>query len=222
MRILVVEDERPLAAALHRALSAEGFDVELAHDGPTGRDRALRADVDALVLDVMLPGLSGYEICRAVRQAGRSTPILFLTAKDGEYDEADALDLGADDFLAKPFSPVVLVAHLRALLRRSAPAQAAVLVVGPLHLDPIGRRALLDGAPLALTPREHDLLTFLAQRSGQVVSKAELLAGVWEAGFADNVVEVHVGHLRRKLARQQVLRIETRRGHGYRLALRRS
>jgi DNA-binding response OmpR family regulator len=222
VRVLLVEDEKPLATALRRILEAEGFSVVLAANGVDGRWQALEHDFDVVILDVMLPGVSGYDVCTAVRQAGKQVPILFLTAKDGEYDEADALDLGADDFLSKPVSPVVLVAHLRALLRRSGQSRPAVVSVGDLRIDPGRRRTWVGQEEIALTPRELSVLTYLSFHAEQVVSKSELLEHVWDPAFdgADNVVEVYIGHLRRKLAGAQEVSIETVRGAGYRLRAR--
>jgi two-component system, OmpR family, response regulator len=216
VRLLVVEDEARLARALQRGLSAEGFVVDVAHDGPTGLDRARHGEYDAMILDVMLPGLSGYRVVRQLRAEERWLPVLMLSAKDGEYDQADGLDCGADDYLTKPFSYVVLLARLRALLRRGAPSRPAVLRVGDLVLDPARRTVTLDGAPVTLTAREYSLLEYLMRRAGEVVSKIELLDHVWDAGAetAPNVVEVYVGYLRRKLGRD---RLETVRGAGYRL-----
>ncbi|HEX2894441.1 MAG TPA: response regulator transcription factor [Marmoricola sp.] len=220
MRILVVEDERPLATALRRTLEAEGFSVMLATTGIDGDWAAREHDFDVIVLDVMLPGMSGYDICRSLRAAGDSTPILFLTAKDGEYDEADALDIGADDFVSKPFSPVVLVARLRALLRRTSAGPDATLTVGSLRVEPERRRAWLGDQELRLTARELGVLSYLAHRADHVVSKSEMLEHVWDQAFEGdaNVVEVYIGHLRRKLATSQDVRIETVRGVGYRLS----
>jgi DNA-binding response OmpR family regulator len=213
----VVEDEVRLATALQRGLHAEGFAVDVAHDGPAGLDLARHAAFDAVVLDVMLPGLSGYRVVRQLRAEGNWVPVLMLSAKDGEYDQADGLDCGADDYLTKPFSFVVLLARLRALLRRGAPTRPAVLEVGDLTLDPAQRRVTRSGAEVGLTAREFSLLEYLMRRPGQVVSKTELLDHVWDAAVdtAPNVVEVYVGYLRRKLGRT---RLETVRGAGYRLA----
>ena len=217
MRLLVVEDEERLASALRRGLQAEGFAVDVAADGPTGLDLARHGDYDAMILDVMLPGLSGYRVVRALRAEQHWLPVLMLSAKDGEYDQADGLDCGADDYLTKPFSYVVLLARLRALLRRGAPARPAVLEVGDLRLDPAQRRVTRDGAAVALTGREFALLEYLMRRPGEVVSKTELLDHVWDASIdtAPNAVEVYVGYLRRKIGRE---RLETVRGAGYRLA----
>ncbi|WP_018812507.1 response regulator transcription factor [Salinispora pacifica] len=216
MRLLVVEDEARLAAALHRGLQAEGFAVDVASTGPAGLEAARHGEYDAMVLDVMLPGLSGYEVVRRLRAERRWLPVLMLSAKDGEYDQADGLDCGADDYLTKPFSYVVLLARLRALLRRGAPERPAVLAVGDLRLDPARRRVTRDGVEVALTGREYALLDYLMRRPGTVVSKIELLDHVWDASVetAPNAVEVYVGYLRRKLGRD---RLETVRGAGYRL-----
>jgi DNA-binding response OmpR family regulator len=221
MRVLVVEDEVRLAEALRTGLTAEGFAVDLAHTGTDGLHMARETPYDAIVLDIMLPGLSGYRIAQELRAAERWMPILMLTAKDGEYDEADALDLGADDYLTKPFSFVVLLARLRALLRRSAPPRPTVLAAGDLSLDPATREVLRGKDAIELTPREFSLLEFLLRRSGDVVSKTEILEHVWDAHYDGdpNVVEVYVGYLRRKIdapySRQAV---QTVRGAGYRLA----
>ncbi|MFZ5850042.1 MAG: response regulator transcription factor [Actinomycetota bacterium] len=220
MRVLVVEDEVRLADALARGLRAEGFAVDVAHDGPGGLDQALGGGYDAVVLDVMLPGLSGYRVCAQLRAAGEWVPVLMLSAKDGEYDQADGLDVGADDYLTKPFSWVVLVARLRALLRRGAPARPVRLTAGDLVLDPARREVTRAGEPVALTPREFALLEYLLRRQGEVVSKADILAHVWDAHETQdpNVVEVYVGYLRRKLDGPFGRRsIQTLRGAGYRL-----
>ncbi|WBB72005.1 response regulator transcription factor [Micromonospora sp. WMMD1128] len=217
MRLLVVEDETRLAAALRRGLSAEGFVVDVAATGPAGLDAARHGDYDAMILDVMLPGLSGYEVVRRLRAEQRWLPVLMLSAKDGEYDQADGLDCGADDYLTKPFSYVVLLARLRALLRRGAPRRPTVLTVGDLRLDPARRRVTRADVEVALTSREYALLDYLMRRAGEVVSKTELLDHVWDASVetAPNAVEVYVGYLRRKIGRE---RLETVRGAGYRLA----
>ncbi|MEV4524395.1 response regulator transcription factor [Micromonospora tulbaghiae] len=217
MRLLVVEDETRLAAALRRGLSAEGFVVDVAATGPEGLDAARHGEYDAMILDVMLPGLSGYEVVRRLRAEQRWLPVLMLSAKDGEYDQADGLDCGADDYLTKPFSYVVLLARLRALLRRGAPRRPTVLTVGDLRLDPARRRVTRADAEVVLTSREYALLDYLMCRPGEVVSKTELLDHVWDASVdtAPNAVEVYVGYLRRKIGRE---RLETVRGAGYRLA----
>ncbi|MDQ1417698.1 MAG: hypothetical protein QOF81_3311 [Acidimicrobiaceae bacterium] len=221
MRILVVEDERLLAGALKRGLEAEGYAVDVAPDGQEGLWRAREQSYDAMVLDIMLPGMNGFQICATLREEDNWTPILMLTAKDGEYDEAEALDTGADDFLSKPFSYVVLLAHLRALMRRGVRQRPAVLAVGDLRLDPASRSVDRGGEPLRLTTREFAVLEYLMRHPGEVVSKADLLEHVWDFGYEGdpNVVEVYVGYLRRKIdAPFGRHTIETARGAGYRLA----
>ena len=220
--MLVVEDEVRLAEALRTGLVAEGFAVDLAHTGTDGLHLARENVYDAILLDIMLPGLSGYRIAQALRAEERWVPILMLTAKDGEYDEADGLDVGADDYLTKPFSFVVLLARLRALLRRTAPPRPTILAAGDLSLDPATRRVLRGPDAIDLTPKEFSLLEYLLRRAGDVVSKTEILEHVWDAYYDGdpNVVEVYVGYLRRKIdapySRQAV---QTVRGAGYRLAL---
>jgi len=218
--ILLVEDEAALADGVARGLRAEGFEVDIAYDGLTGLERARGDDVDVVVLDIMLPGMNGYRVCRALREEGVGTPILMLTAKSGEYDEAEALDTGADDFLSKPFSFVVLVARIRALLRRSADGRAQPLVLGDLVLDPLARTCRRAETDIPLTTREYELLEALMRKPGQVVAKQELLEHVWGHGFEGdpNVVEVYVGYLRRKIDRPfERNDIETVRGVGYRI-----
>jgi len=222
VRVLVVEDERRLAAAVKRGLEAEGFVVDLAHDGVSGLHQAREGGYDSVVLDIMLPGLSGYRVCAQLRAEENWVPVLFLSAKDGEYDQADGLDLGADDYLTKPFSYVVLAARLRALLRRGAVPRPAVLRVGDLSLDPATRAVRRGEVIVDLTGREFSLLEYLLRRAGQVVAKAELLAHVWEnpAEIVDlNVVEVYIGYLRRKIdAPFGRHAVRTVRGAGYLLA----
>jgi DNA-binding response OmpR family regulator len=216
VRVLVVDDERGLTRALQRGLTAEGFAVDTAHDGETGLSLATHGDYDAVVLDVMLPRRSGYDVVAALRERGVWTPVLLLSAKDGEYDVADGLDLGADDYLTKPFSFVVLVARLRALVRRPAGARPAVLAVGDLELDPAARAVTRRGEPVELTTRELALLEYLMRHADRVVGKVELLDHVWDGTGEDvNVVEVYVGYLRRKLGRDAVVTV---RGAGYRVA----
>jgi DNA-binding response OmpR family regulator len=207
VRLLVVDDEVRLAESIARALRAERFDVDVVHDGDDAFWRAEEVGYDAIVLDIMLPGRNGYQVCRDLRAAGNSTPILMLTAKDGEYDEAEALDTGADDYLRKPFSLVVLLARLRALLRRGPAQPIDAFEVGDLVID----RGQLscrrgDGEPVTLTPREFAVLEHLARRAPDVVSKGALLDAVWGLDFDGdpNIVEVYVGYLRRKLGRDVI------------------
>jgi len=216
MRLLVVEDEARLATALRRGLQAEGFAVDLAGTGPAGIELARHGGYDAMILDIMLPGLSGYRVVRQLRAEENWLPVLMLSAKDGEYDQADGLDCGADDYLTKPFSYVVLLARLRALVRRGAPQRPVVLTVGDLSLDPARRRVTRGETEIGLTAREYALLEYLMRHAGTVVSKIELLDHVWDASIdtAPNVVEVYVGYLRRKVGRDL---LETVRGAGYRL-----
>jgi DNA-binding response OmpR family regulator len=221
MRVLIVEDEKGLAESMRRGLVAEGFVVDLVHDGVAGLRSASEFTYDVAILDIMLPGLNGYKVCQTLREDGVWTPILMLTAKDGEWDEVEALDMGADDFLTKPFSHAVLVARLRSLLRRGAQERPAVLEAGDLGLDPASRRAWRGDVELDLTAREFALLEFLMRRRGDVASKREILEHVWDYDFEGdpNIVEVYVRHLRNKLDRpfgRQA--IETLRGSGYRLA----
>jgi two-component system, OmpR family, response regulator len=220
MRVLLVEDETALAETLAAGLRADGFAVDVAGDGVDALARVQTTDYDAIVLDIMLPGISGYEVVRKLRGAGVWIPVLMLTAKDGEYDEADALDLGADDYLTKPFSYVVLLAHLRAVIRRGAPERPVALTAGDLILDPGARTCRRAATTIDLTPREFSVLECLMRRRDQVVSKTEIMANVWDAFYDGdpNVVEVYVGYLRRKIDVPFGRRsIETVRGAGYRL-----
>jgi two-component system OmpR family response regulator len=220
VRVLIVEDEVHLGETVSRGLRAEGFDVELVHDGLDGLWRARERPYAAIVLDILLPGMNGYQVCRTLRDEGVWTPILMLTAKNGEYDEAEALDTGADDFLSKPFSFVVLVARLRALARRGAAPRPAVLTAGDLVVDPMSHTCTRGGTAVDLTPRELALLAALLRRAGEVVPKPELLRQVWGDDFDGdaNVVEVYVGYLRRKLDAPFGRRtLQTVRGAGYRL-----
>ncbi len=220
MRILLVEDEERLAEVIRRGLVADGHVVRVEHNGVDGLAAARGEDHDVIVLDIMLPRLSGYEVVRQLRAAGVWTPVLMLTAKDGEYDEADAFDLGADDYLTKPFSFVVLSARLRSLARRGAPPRPTVLSIGDLRLDPGRRRVDRADTEITLTPREFGVLECLMTRPGQVVTKTEILAEVWDPHFAGdvNVVEVYVGYLRRKIDQPfGRFTIQTLRGLGYRV-----
>lgn len=218
MRVLVVEDEPDVAEALSWGLTAEGHIVDVAGDGVDGLWKASESRYDVIVLDVMLPGLDGYQVCRRLRGLGRWTPILMLTAMDDDLDHAEGLDSGADDYLLKPFSYPVLLAHLRSLARRTLGARPTVLVAAGLALDPAGRTVTFDGALLDLTTREVAVLEHLLRRKGNVVSKSELLEQCWDAGFDGEpaAVEVLVHRLRRKISNPcdpQI--IETVRGEGY-------
>jgi two-component system, OmpR family, response regulator len=220
MKLLIVDDDAKIAAALRRGLTAEGFTVEVAADGLDGLWRAREGGYDLILLDVMLPGRNGYRVCADLRRAGDTTPVLMLTAKDGDLDEAEGLDTGADDYLRKPFSFPVLVSRVHALLRRAALGEPPPLVAGDLALDLRARRVRRAGREVELTAREFDLLAFLVRRAGQVLSKRQVLAGVWDDDFAGdaNVVEVYVARLRRKLDDPAGgSTIETVRGAGYRL-----
>ncbi|MDX2645660.1 response regulator transcription factor [Streptomyces sp. NPDC001902] len=218
MRVLIVEDERRLAVSLARGLTAEGFAVDVVHDGLEGLHRAGEGVHDLVVLDIMLPGMNGYRVCAALREAGNEVPILMLTAKDGEYDEAEGLDTGADDYLTKPFSYVVLVARVKALLRRRGSAGASpVLRLGTLVLDTAARRVFRNDSEVTLTAKEFAVLEQLAVRAGQVVGKSRILEHVWDFAYDGdpNIVEVYISTLRRKLGADL---IQTVRGAGYRLA----
>ena len=216
MRLLVVEDEVRMAHALRRGLAADGYDVDIAATGPAGLVAAREGEYDAVLLDVMLPGLSGYDVVRNLRAEENWVPVLMLSAKDGPHDQADGLDCGADDYLVKPISYVVVLAHLRALLRRPGGARPVVLSHGDVRLDPATREVTLGGEQVSLSPREYLLLEYLLRHPDRVVTKVELLDRVWgHRGDHDpNAVEVYVGYLRRKLGADLV---RTVRGAGYRL-----
>jgi DNA-binding response OmpR family regulator len=221
MRVLVVDDEARLARSLKIGLEAEGFAVDVARDGTDGLWLARENPYDAIVLDLMLPGINGYKVCETLRAEEDWTPILMLTAKDGEWDQVEGLDTGADDYLTKPFSFPVLVARLRALIRRGAGERPTVLESGDLRLDPAARRVWRGETEVQLTAREHALLAFLMRHRGDVVSKQQILDAVWDMAFDGdpNIVEVYIRHLRNKVDRpfgRQA--IETLRGAGYRLA----
>ncbi len=220
MKLLLVEDDKKIVTAVKRGLEAEGFTVDVAFDGLDGVWMATEGSYDLIVLDIMLPGRNGYLVCSDLRAAGNWTPVLMLTAKDGDLDEAEALDTGADDYLTKPFSFPVLVARIRALIRRASGGAPPPLEAGDLRLDPGQRRVWRGETEIELTARQFDVLEFLLRRAGQVMTKREILDGVWEFDFEGdaNVVEVYVGRLRRRIdepfGRQA---IQTVRGVGYRL-----
>lgn len=220
MRILVVEDEHRLAGALKRGLQQEGYAVDIASEGKEGLWLATEQEYDAIVLDIMLPGLNGFQVCKSLREAGRWTPILMLTAKDGDLDHAEALDTGADDFLSKPFSLVVLLAHIRALLRRASGERPTMLQAGDLELDPASHRCRRGEVAIELSPRQFSLLEYLMRNKGDIVSKADILGHVWDFAFDGdpNIVEVYIAALRKRIdvpfGRNS---IETFRLVGYRL-----
>ncbi|MBT1630552.1 response regulator transcription factor [Curtobacterium flaccumfaciens] len=221
MRVLVVDDEVRLADGVRRGLEAEGWAVDVANDGVDGLWHAREFRYDAIVLDLMMPGLSGWAVCAHLRADGDWTPVLMLTAKDGEWDQVEALDAGADDYVTKPFSHPVLVARLRALVRRGARERPTVLTLGDLVVDPAARTVARGETPVELTSREFAVLEYLARHPGQVRSKRDVIENVWDVDFEGdpNIVEVYVGHLRRKLDRPfGRAAIETVRGAGYRLA----
>lgn len=220
MRVLLVEDEERLASALAMGLRAEGFVVVTAPTGTEGLHEVLENAYDVVILDIMIPELSGYEVLRRMRSAQLWTPVIMLTAKDGEYDQTDAFDLGADDYLTKPFSFKILVARLRALVRRGAPERPVVLTAGSLSLDPARRAVCRGEKPISLTPREFGVLEYLMRNKDVVVTKNDILVNVWDAHYKGpaNVVEVYVGYLRRKIDIPfDTNTIETIRGVGYRL-----
>jgi two-component system OmpR family response regulator len=217
MRLLIVEDEQRMVAALQRGLVHAGFTVDVACDGLRGLELASTINYDAIVLDIMLPGLSGYEVTKQLRARGIWTPVLLASAKDGDYDQADGLNLGADDYLTKPYSFVVLLARLRALLRRDAPPRPAILSAGLLSLDPAARTVTLGGRAIDLTVQELAMLEYLMRHQSRPVTKAELLEHVWADATTDpNAVEVYAGYLRRKLGPGL---LQTVRGIGYRLRI---
>ena len=220
MKILLVEDEQRLAEVVKTGLVAEGFAVDVVSDGVTGLWAASANPYDVVVLDIMLPDLNGYDVLRRLRERKVWTPVLMLTAKDGEHDQTDAFDLGADDYLTKPFSFSILVARLRALVRRGAPERPVLLTVGTLVLDPARRSVTRRGVPVSLTAREHGLLLYLMRHPGDVLSKAQILDNVWDSAYdgSENIVEVYVGYLRKKLdAPFGLTTLHTVRGLGYRL-----
>jgi two-component system OmpR family response regulator len=218
VRVLVVEDEVKMARAIRRGLEQEGYAVDGAATGDDGLHLATEVDYDAIVLDLLLPVLDGFEVCRRLRAAGRWAPVLMLTARDGVADRVEGLDAGADDYLVKPFSFGELLARLRALVRRGSGERPAVLVVGDLRLDPAAHTVERAGRRVSLSAREFAVLEFLMRHPGEVVSRARILEHVWDFNYdgLSNVVDVYVGYLRRKLE-QPFGRplIRTVRGVGY-------
>ncbi len=220
MRILVVDDDVALLRALRRGLEAEGFAVDTAADGTEGEWLAQENPYDVIVLDVMLPGLSGHDVCRRLRETGVVVPILMLTAQNAPTDEARALDMGADDFLPKPFSYLVLMARLRALVRRGGSRSPAVLRAGDLALDPAAHRVTRGERPVDVTPRQFALLELLMRRAGEVLSKRVIMDHVWDFAYEGdpNIVEVYVRQLRLRIDEPFGRRaLQTVRGAGYRL-----
>ena len=221
MRVLIIEDDTSMAASLQKGLEAEGYIVDVAFDGQDGLWCATEFSFDAIVLDIMMPKLNGFLVVKGLREAGRTAPVLMLSAKDGEVDQTEALDMGADDFLSKPFSYPVLLARLRALIRRGSTLQTSILTAGDLQVDVVAHRCTRGGREIELTPKEFDLIAYLLLHAGKLVSKQELLRHVWsdDDTFDTNIVEVYIGYLRKKIdtpfGRSS---IETVRGHGYRLA----
>ncbi|KQV69633.1 two-component system response regulator [Nocardioides sp. Root122] len=220
MRVLVVEDEVRLAASLRAGLEAEGFAVDVAADGGEALWYAEETSYDVILLDVMLPVLNGYEVCRRLREREVWTPILMLTARDEELDEVEGLDQGADDYVTKPFSFDIVLARMRSLVRRGAGERPTILEVGDLRYDPARKTVSRAGQPIDLTSRELALMAFFMRRAGDVLTKAEILENVWDFAFEGdpNIVEVYVGRLRRKVDKPFACAdIETFRGTGYRL-----
>lgn len=222
MKILLVEDDTKIAAAVKRGLEAEGYAVDVAHDGEVGFWMATEGSFGLIVLDILLPHRNGFQICADLRAAANWTPILMLTAKDGELDEAEALDTGADDYLTKPFSFAVLLARVRSLLRRNSQRgePRAPQVVGDLRIDSVQRRTWRGEHEILLTARQFDVLEFLVLHAGDVVSKRDILDGVWPYEFDGdpNIVEVYIRRLRAALDEPfQRHTIQTVRGAGYRL-----
>lgn len=220
-RILLVEDEIRLAVAIRRGLEREGYAVDIAQTAEDGEWLAGETNYDAVVLDIMLPDRDGFSVCAGLRSAGIWCPVLMLSARAAPTDIVRSLDTGADDYLTKPFSLAVLLARLRALMRRSTHERPPVVEVGPLRLDPAARRVSVDGAEIELTSREFAVLHFLVRNQSLVVSKSEVLENVWDFAFDGdpNIVEVYVGRIRRKL--QPFLGpnfIRTVRNEGYRLS----
>ena len=220
MRVLVVEDEVRLAASLRTGLEAEGFAVDVAPDGGEALWFARENEYDVILLDIMLPVLNGYKVCETLRAEQNWTPILMLTAKDGEWDQVEALDTGADDYVTKPFSFDVLLARVRSLMRRGTPERPTNLVVDDLVLDPATRRVSRGDVSLRLTSRELSLLEYLMRRQGEVVTRQQIFAHVWDHHFEGdpNIIEVYIARVRRKIDKPfGRATIETVRGSGYRL-----
>jgi two-component system, OmpR family, response regulator len=220
VRVLVVDDEARFAEGIRRGLVAEGFSVDVAENGIDGLWRAREVQYDAILLDVMMPGLNGYAVCKALRDEENWTPILMLTARDGAGDQIEGLDTGADDYVVKPVEFGVLLARLRALVRRGRPERPTVLTIGTLVLNPASQEVRRGGTPILLTSREFAVLAFLGRNADAIKSKSDILNGVWDDDFEGdpNIVEVYIAHLRAKIDRPFGLEtIVTVRGSGYRL-----
>ena len=219
MRVLIVEDEELIAQSIHDSLTAEGYAVDRAVDGVTALWKASEQTYDAILLDIMLPEMNGFVVCQQLRQRGVTTPIMMVSAKAGEFDQAEGLDTGADDYITKPFSLVVLSARLRALIRRGPADRPAVLEVGSLRVDPSRRTVERNGVPIELTPREFVLLQYLLHQAGRPVRKRELIEQVWgDDDLEANVLQVYIGYLRRKIDEPfGTDTIQTIRGIGYRI-----
>ncbi|NMO05226.1 response regulator transcription factor [Gordonia sp. TBRC 11910] len=220
VRVLVVDDDPGVAETIRRVLSSDGWNVVTEFDGVEGLRRATDEDFDVVVLDIMLPGLNGYQVVRELRRRKVWVPVVMLSAKDGEYDQAEALDFGADDYVLKPFSAVVLKAHLRAVMRRGRRERPAVMSAGNLTVDPAERRVARGDEVISLTPREYSILEFLMRNKGELIPKHVILQSIWDENYEgdENIVEVYIRYLRKRIdAPFGMSSIETVRGGGYRL-----
>lgn len=222
MRILVVEDEHRIANAVRQGLEQEGFAVDVCYEGEEGLNSALSEEYDIILLDVMLPGMNGFEICRQIRAEGKHTPILMLTAKDQSRDVVQGLNNGADDYLAKPFSFEVLLARINALLRRPQTTLGNALQVGDLTLDTVSKEVTRQGTPIALSTKEFALLEYLMRNQNQVLSKNNIISHVWDfdADILPNTVEVFMAYLRNKIDKpfKGPALLNTVRGFGYKIS----
>lgn len=220
MRILLVEDDTAIARSLKEGLEDESYAVDIAHDGSEGYRTAAADDYDVIILDIMLPGMNGYEVCRALRNDGNKTPILMLTARDTERDIVEGLDTGADDYLAKPFSFDVLLARIRALLRRPNEKLEEILQIGDLKLDPSSKKVTRASQEISLTAKEYGVLEYLMRNKGKVLSKEQIISHVWDfdADVLPNNVELFIMFLRRKIDKPFKSKlIHTVSGFGYKL-----
>ncbi len=222
MRILVVEDEVRMASMLKRGLEEEGYSIDLASDGSDGLWMGSENPYDAIVLDVNLPGINGFEVCRGLRQRERWAPVIMLTARGDPQDRIHGLDAGADDYLMKPFSFGELTARLRALIRRGAPPRPVILTVGDLQVDPVARRARRGTVELDLSPKEFAVLELFVRHPGELLTRTRILEHAWDFAYdgVSNVVDQYVGYLRRKIDKPFGRNdLETVRGAGYRLRI---